>query len=99
MYTVSYTHLKHTRVEEIMDFAKKINAKKIGIATCVGLLKESRILADILDVYKRQLEKLAAEGVKYIGFRTIGYNSVDLEAAKRLGIRVAHSGYSPYRCV
>ena len=41
------------------------------------------------------LEKLAAEGVKYIGFRTIGYNSVDLEAAKRLGIRVAHSGYSP----
>lgn len=38
------------------------------------------------------LEKLAAEGVKYIGFRTIGYNSVDLEAAKRLGIRVAHSG-------
>ena len=30
------------------------------------------------------LEKLAAEGVKYIGFRTIGYNSVDLEAAKRL---------------
>ena len=28
------------------------------------------------------LEKLAAEGVKYIGFRTIGYNSVDLEAAK-----------------
>ena len=37
------------------------------------------------------LEKLAAEGVKYIGFRTIGYNSVDLEAAKRLGIRVAHS--------
>ena len=42
------------------------------------------------------LEKLAAEDVKYIGFRTIGYNSVDLEAAKRLGIRVAHSGYSPY---
>ena len=37
-------YCKHTRVEEIMDFAKKINAKKIGIATCVGLLKESRIL-------------------------------------------------------
>ena len=32
------------------------------------------------------LEKLAAEGVKYIGFRTIGYNSVDLEAAKRLAV-------------
>lgn len=42
------------------------------------------------------LEKLAKEGVQYIGFRTIGYNSIDLKAAKRLGIRVAHSGYSPY---
>ncbi len=43
------TTAKHTRVEENHGFRKrKINAKKIGIATCVGLLKESRILADIL---------------------------------------------------
>lgn len=39
---------KATRVEEIMHFAKKIGAKKIGIATCVGLLEESRIFAQIL---------------------------------------------------
>lgn len=39
---------KATRVEEIMHFAKKIGAKKIGIATCVGLLEESRIFAKIL---------------------------------------------------
>ena len=31
-------YCKHTRVEEIMDFAKKINAKKIGIATCSAFL-------------------------------------------------------------
>lgn len=37
-----------TRVEEIMEFAKKIGAKKLGIATCVGLLKESHALARIL---------------------------------------------------
>lgn len=36
-----------TRVEEIMEYAKKMGAKKLGIATCVGLIKESRILADI----------------------------------------------------
>ena len=36
------------RVEEIIHFAKKIGAKKIGIATCVGLLNESSIFADIL---------------------------------------------------
>lgn len=46
---VEYEHYcKYTRVEEIMAFAKKIGAKKIGIATCVGLLRESRTLAAIL---------------------------------------------------
>lgn len=41
-------YCQYTRVEEIITFAEKIGAKKIGIATCVGLLKESRILASIL---------------------------------------------------
>lgn len=36
------------RVEEVMNFAEKIGAKKLGIATCVGLLKESRTLTKIL---------------------------------------------------
>lgn len=38
---------KLTRVEEIMEYARKIGAKKLGIATCVGLIRESRILAKI----------------------------------------------------
>ena len=42
------------------------------------------------------LEKLAENGVRYAALRTIGYDNVDLEAAKRLGIRVSHAGYSPY---
>ena len=37
-----------TRVEETREFAKKIDAKKLGIATCVGMINESRILAKIL---------------------------------------------------
>lgn len=37
-----------TRVEEIMAFARKINARRIGIANCVGLLNEARIFARIL---------------------------------------------------
>jgi len=39
---------KYTRVEEIMEFARRIGAKKIGIATCSGLINESRIFARIL---------------------------------------------------
>ncbi|WKY45675.1 DUF1847 domain-containing protein [Eubacteriaceae bacterium ES2] len=36
-----------TRVEEIMEYARKMNATKLGIATCAGLISESRILAKI----------------------------------------------------
>ncbi len=39
---------KLTRVEEIIVFAKKIGAKKIGIATCGALINESKIFAKIL---------------------------------------------------
>ena len=37
-----------TRVQEIMEFARKIGAKKIGIANCIGLINEARIFARIL---------------------------------------------------
>jgi len=37
-----------TRVEETVEFAKRMGFEKIGIATCVGLISESRILASIL---------------------------------------------------
>lgn len=37
-----------TRVEETMEFAKKMGFRKIGIATCGGLIQESRMLARIL---------------------------------------------------
>jgi uncharacterized metal-binding protein len=39
---------KLTRVEEIMEFARRIGAKKIGIATCAGLIEEAKIFAEIL---------------------------------------------------
>ncbi len=36
------------RVEETIEFAKRIGAKKIGIATCVGLINETHRLTDLL---------------------------------------------------
>lgn len=41
-------YLQYTRVEEIMAYARKMGFKKLGIATCVGFIHESRILAKIL---------------------------------------------------
>ncbi|WP_076790148.1 DUF1847 domain-containing protein [Chlorobium sp. KB01] len=41
---------KLTRVEEIIAFANRIGAKKIGLATCIGLSEESRIFARVLEI-------------------------------------------------
>lgn len=40
---------KLTRVEEVAAFAKRINAKKVGVATCVGLLNETKSFIKFLD--------------------------------------------------
>lgn len=39
---------KYTRVQETIEFIKRYDAKKVGIATCVGLLNEASIFASLL---------------------------------------------------
>lgn len=39
-----------TRVEEVALFAKKIGAKKVGLATCMGLIRETQKFAKVLEV-------------------------------------------------
>ena len=41
-------YCKISRVEELVAFARRIDAKRIGIASCLGLIEETRILAKIL---------------------------------------------------
>ena len=41
-------YCRYTRVEEIIEFSKRMGFHKIGIATCIGLIEESRIFAQIL---------------------------------------------------
>ena len=41
------------------------------------------------------LEALKTRGVQYISTRTIGYNHIDLDAAKALGIKVCNANYAP----
>lgn len=38
----------YTRVQETIEFIKRYGAKKVGIATCVGLLNETNIFANLL---------------------------------------------------
>lgn len=44
------------------------------------------------------LEKLKKLGVKYLASRSAGYNNIDVDAAKQLGIRISNAAYSP-NCV
>lgn len=39
---------KLTRVEEVLAFARRIGARKIGLATCVGLVEETRLFSKML---------------------------------------------------
>lgn len=50
------------------------------------------------DVNSEVLEKLNEFGVKYIASRSAGYNNIDLEKAKELGIEISNATYSP-NCV
>jgi len=47
--TEGRSYMKWTRVEDTVDFAREMGYKKLGIATCVGLIAESRILTKILE--------------------------------------------------
>ena len=45
---VSEGYGEKTRLEETIDFSKRCNYKNIGIAFCIGLSKEAKILSKIL---------------------------------------------------
>jgi uncharacterized metal-binding protein len=42
-------YAKLTRLEEVIEFAKRMNFKRIGIAFCIGLFEEARFVADVLE--------------------------------------------------
>lgn len=45
--TESAGYLRTTRIEDIMDFARRIGAERLGIAHCEGLMHEARLTRDI----------------------------------------------------
>ena len=59
---------------------------------------EAVIFFGMCDLSAPVLRALKANGVNYIASRSAGYNNVDMEEAKRLGIKVSNGSYSP-NCV
>lgn len=57
-----------------------------GCGVCVLGLKEFR---------KKELDALKSAGVLYFSTRTIGYNHIDVEYAKQIGLHVCAASYPP----
>lgn len=54
-------YCRKTRIEETIDFAKKCQYKRIGIAFCVGFSKEASILAKILRYHGFTVESVVCK--------------------------------------
>lgn len=69
------------------DAPNQENAALARGSECIDILT-SKMTADLLG-------KFADYGVKYISTRTIGYDHIDMKAAKALGLTVANAPYGP----
>ena len=48
-----------------------------------------------VDANEELMQALNQKGIKYFSTRTVGYNHIDLAAAKKYGIKVSNAGYPP----
>lgn len=69
------------------DAPDKENAVLAKGSECIDIIT-SKMSAELLEVF-------ASYGVKYVTTRTIGYDHIDVEAAKKLGMTVANAPYGP----
>jgi uncharacterized metal-binding protein len=49
------------RVEEVMSFARRIGAQHLGIASCVGLIEEARMLQEICEAHGFQVSSVCCK--------------------------------------
>lgn len=68
-------YMEWTRLEEIIDFAKQMKYKKIGIAHCIGLIEESKTLKKFLDKHF----KVNAICCKFSGINKKDYNLTQID--------------------
>lgn len=59
--TEGRSYMKWTRVEDTIDFAREMGYQKLGIATCIGLIAESRILTKILEAKGFKVESICCK--------------------------------------
>lgn len=73
--------------DSVPDYPSMENAELARGYDCVSVT--------VVNMDASLLEKFASLGVKYISTRSIGFEHIDLDAAKRLGLKVCHVVYPP----
>lgn len=100
MKILVYSHRKD-ETEYFKTFSKKYNVEieltdKEPNMDTVKLSKGVDYISIITTpVNKELLKKFKENGVKFISTRTIGYDHIDLESARKLGINIGNATYSP----
>ena len=100
MKILVYSHRKD-ETEYFKTFSKKYNVEieltdKEPNMDTVKLSKGVDYISIITTpVNKELLKKFKENGVKFISTRTIGYDHIDLESARELGINIGNATYSP----
>ncbi|MCP4539910.1 MAG: DUF1847 domain-containing protein [Chloroflexi bacterium] len=54
-------YCKEPRVEEIINFARRLGISRLGIACCVGLLREARLFQEILEANGFEVHSLCCK--------------------------------------
>ena len=100
MKILAYSHRKD-ETDYFKKFSKKYNVELVLTKEAPNM--ENADLSKGIDyisiittpINEELLKKFKENGVKFISTRTIGYDHIDLENAKKLGIHVGNVTYSP----
>lgn len=100
MKILAYSHRKD-ETEYFKKFSKKYNVQ-IELTDFEPNMDTAKLSKGIdyisiitTPINEELLKKFKDNGVKFISTRTIGYDHIDLESAKKLGIHIGNATYSP----
>jgi len=54
-------YCRMTRLEELLEFAKRMEFRKIGIAFCIGLFEEAKFVAEVFERYGFEVFSVACK--------------------------------------
>jgi uncharacterized metal-binding protein len=54
-------YCRETRVEEVMSFARRIGAHRLGLAFCIGLFREAAIVQEILEAHGFEVQSVCCK--------------------------------------